>query len=174
PIRSICQVTPVKLSTTSYAILGQLVPRPMTTYELTKRMGRTLHFFWPRAESRIYDEAKRLVELGLAEAQKGFTGRRPRTTYSITPAGQEALAAWLAGEAPRWFSLESEGILRLTYAYLGTRDDLVAALEGMKRDAEEMLRVGKAIGEEYLAGTGTYQEQVHVRALVFDFLAQFG
>jgi hypothetical protein len=34
--------------------------------------------------------------------------------------------------------------------------------------------VGKQIGEEYLAGKGTYQEQVHIRALVFDFLAQFG
>src|SRR5205085_10729924 len=81
---------------------------------------------------------------------------------------------WMASEAPRWFSLESEGILRLTYAYLGTRDDLIATLEGMRRDAEEMLRVGKAIGEEYLAGTGTYQDQWHIRAPVFAFLAQFG
>src|SRR2546421_12518117 len=81
----------------------------MTTYELTKRMRRTLHFFWPRAESRIYDEAKRLVELGLADADRSFTGRRPRTTYSITPAGQGALGGGLGEPGPPRVSPRSGG-----------------------------------------------------------------
>jgi PadR family transcriptional regulator AphA len=164
----------VKLTTTSYAILGQLAPRPATTYELTKRMRRNLHYFWPRAESRIYDEAKRLVQLGLAKTEKSFTGKRARTTYSITPKGRHALEAWLADPASRWFSLETEGLLRVFLGYLGTRDDLVAALEGMRAEAEEMLQVGKTVGEDYLAGRSEFQDQVHIRALVFDFIAEFG
>jgi PadR family transcriptional regulator, regulatory protein AphA len=164
----------VHLTTTSYAILGQLVPRPATTYELAKRMQRNLHYFWPRAESRIYDEAKRLVRGGLARAEKSYTGKRARTIYSITPAGREALAEWLAGPAPRWFALETEGLLRLFVGNLGSRDDLVAAVEGMRSEAEEMLRIGKVVAKDYLAGDSEFQEQVHIRALVFDFLAEFG
>lgn len=167
-------VSSMNLTTTSYAILGQLVPRPATTYELAKRMQRNLHYFWPRAESRIYDEAKRLVEGGLAQAEKSYTGKRARTIYSITPEGQEALADWLAGPASRWFALETEGLLRLFVAYLGRRDDVVAAVEGMRGEAVEMLRIGRGVAKEYLAGDSEFQDQVHIRALVFDFLAEFG
>jgi len=41
----------MRLSTTSYAILGLLDLRPWTAYELTKHMRRNLHYFFPRAES---------------------------------------------------------------------------------------------------------------------------
>jgi DNA-binding PadR family transcriptional regulator len=164
----------VNLTATSYAILGQLAPRPATTYELTKRMQRNLRYFWPRAESRIYDEAKRLVRAGLATAEKSYTGKRARTTYAITEEGRRSLARWLGDPASRWFSLETEGILRLFLGAHGTREDVVAALEGMRDEATEMLRVGKRVGEEYLAGESEFEDQVHVRALVFDFIAEFG
>jgi PadR family transcriptional regulator, regulatory protein AphA len=42
-----------------------------SAYELTKAMRRNLRFFWPRAEARIYAEAKRLAEAGLASATRG-------------------------------------------------------------------------------------------------------
>jgi DNA-binding PadR family transcriptional regulator len=67
------------LSTTSHAILGQLAWGEATTYELVKAMVRNMRFMWPRAESRIYEEAKRLVDAGLAEAHEGSTGRRRAT-----------------------------------------------------------------------------------------------
>ena len=80
------------LTTTTYAILGQLAWGEATTYELVKAMGRNLRFVWPRAESRIYAEAKRLVDAGLVSARKERTGRRPRTVYAITDEGRAALA----------------------------------------------------------------------------------
>jgi hypothetical protein len=36
---------------------------------MTKQMRRNLRYFWPRAESNLYAEAKRLVDEGLAEAR---------------------------------------------------------------------------------------------------------
>jgi hypothetical protein len=44
----------------------------------------------------------------------------------------------------------------------------------MRAEAIELLTVGRAVGEEYVAGRAEFQEQVHVRALVFDFLAELG
>lgn len=164
----------MNLTTTSYAILGQLALGEASTYELAKRMGRNMNYFWPRAESRIYHEAKRLVEQGLAHARQSYVGKRRRTTYSITPAGNRELESWLASPSGRWFSLETEGLLRLFLADLGSKEDVVAALEGMRDEAVEMLRVGRSVGDEYLEERSPYQDIVHLRALVFDFLAQFG
>lgn len=163
-----------QLTTTSYAILGQLALGEASTYELAKRMGRNMRYFWPRAESRIYHEAKRLVDLGLADAQTSFVGKRRRTTYAISDAGRDALRSWLATPAASWFSLEAEGLLRLFLADLGTKEDIVAALEGMRDEAIAMLRIGRTVGEEYVAGRSPFQDIVDIRALVFDFLAEVG
>ena len=57
-----------ELTTTSYAILGLLAVRPWSTYELAAQMRRNLHYFWPRAESNVYAEPKRLVAGGFARA----------------------------------------------------------------------------------------------------------
>jgi PadR family transcriptional regulator AphA len=163
-----------RLTTTSYAMLGQLALGEASTYELAKRMGRGMRYFWPRAESRIYDEAKRLVELGLAGAAATYVGKRRRTTYSITPAGLLELRRWLGSAPSRAFSLETEALLRLFLADLGTKEDLVTAIEAMRDEAVEMLRVGREVGVEFLEGRSPSQDIVHIRALVFDFLAQFG
>ena len=83
------------LTTTGYAMLGLLATRPWSTYELTKQMRRSLHHVWPRAESNVYAEAKRLVAAGLVTTETRRTGKRARTIYTITPAGLAALRRWL-------------------------------------------------------------------------------
>src|SRR3954468_9180631 len=108
-----------QLTTTSYAILGLLTLRSWTTYELAKQMGRTVHYFWPRAESRLYAEPQHLVALGFAAAVKSFVGKRARTTYSITPAGRVALRDWLATTSSPPL-LECESLVRVIYADQGT------------------------------------------------------
>src|SRR5688572_20716249 len=81
------------LTTTSYAILGLLALKPWTTYELAQQMQRALGQFWPRAESKLYEEPKKLVAHGFARSSSEMVGKRPRTVYSITPKGRRALAA---------------------------------------------------------------------------------
>ena len=75
------------LTTTSYAILGLLTIKPWSTYELAKQMQRD-RFVWPRAESNLYAEPKKLIAHGFASAHSEPRGKRRRTVYSITPGGQ--------------------------------------------------------------------------------------
>ena len=84
------------MTTTSYALLGLLALQPWTTYELAQQVRRSLSWFWPRTERKLYDEPKRLVAEGYATAREEFTGRRKRTVYEITPEGRAALRATLA------------------------------------------------------------------------------
>jgi DNA-binding PadR family transcriptional regulator len=162
---------PRRTGTTAHAILGLLALQPeWSTWELTRQLRRNMRFFWPRAESQIYEEAKRLVEKGLARAARSFTGKRPRTTYRITAAGRRALARWLA-TPPRPTALECEPLLRVFLADFATLEQRDAALAQIRADADAILDVGRVVGAEYLAGTAPFQDQVHVRALVFDFLS---
>ena len=125
-------------TTTSYALLGLLAIRPWTTYELAKQVRRSLNWFWPRAERKLYDEPKGLVEHGLATAERESTGNRPRTIYSITDAGRSALRDWLdLPSAPP--STEFEGMVKVFFADAGDLTQLLANLERMETEATARL-----------------------------------
>src|SRR5579875_14552 len=164
-------VKPVnEISATAAALLGQLAWREQSTYELAKAMSRNLHFFWPRAESHSYREIKRLVDHGLATAHSGSTGRRPRTTYRITSAGETALRRWLAAP-PGGISLENEPLLRIFLgSHARTITELLSALDAAEAHALQILATAERIASEYLEGHHEYQEQVHLRAFIFDYL----
>jgi len=160
-----------RTATTANAILGLLaLRREWSTWELTKQLRRNMRFFWPRAESQIYEEAKGLVGKGLARDRQSFTGKRGRTSYAITAAGRKQLKRWLA-TPPKPTTLECEPLLRVFLGTLGTDAALRAALAQVRADGSAVLDVGRVVGLEYLAGTAPFQDQVVVRALVFDFLS---
>ncbi|HEX7267837.1 MAG TPA: PadR family transcriptional regulator, partial [Streptosporangiaceae bacterium] len=87
--------SPAGLTTTSHAVLAQLAVRPWSTYELAQQRVRYFRYVWPRAESAIYREVKRLAAMGLVAAKREYVGKRPRTVYSITDAGRQVLREWL-------------------------------------------------------------------------------
>lgn len=163
-----------ELPITSYALLGQLALRPWSVYEMTQNVGRTLHWFWPRAESVLYAEVKRLTKLGLAKgtAKPGARGR-DKTVYSLTAAGRRALKAWLATE-PNGTALHSEPFLRIHLSPWGTKEDLLRALEAEREHAEALIRVCITVGTEFAEGRHQFQDQVHIRAVLFDVLWSSG
>src|SRR5713101_3501371 len=111
-----------RTATTANALLGLLALRPeWSTWDLTQQLRRNMRFFWPRAESQIYEEAKSLVARGWARDRRSYTGDRPRTSYAITAGGRRALAGWLS-TPPKATSLECEPLLRVFLADFGSRE----------------------------------------------------
>lgn len=157
-----------RLTTTSYAVLAQVAVRPWSAYELAEQRVRYFRYVWPRAESAIYREVKRLSEMGLLEGRKEYTGRRSRTIYTITGAGEAALREWL-GTPVSPFSMDFEAMLRLFVAPLGTKDDIVGTLKQVRTDVQEMLRFAGEVKQEFLDGINVTQDQVYIRALAVDF-----
>ena len=160
------------LSTTSYSILGYLAVRPWSAYELTKQMGRTFHHFWPRAESGIYREVKRLVDGGLAAAQSESVGRRVRTRYEITSLGQQRLRAWL-GEPRSDGFLETEGLVRVLFADHGTKQTLQQTLAAMNDDARARGELLVQLARAYAAGKGDFPPRSHINLLIARFIIDF-
>jgi PadR family transcriptional regulator, regulatory protein AphA len=161
-----------ELTTTSYAILGLLALRDHTTYELAKQMQRTVGYIWPRAERKLYDEPKRLVAAGYAEAVKDLVGRRRRTTYSITPAGREALARWL-GTEPAPPALEFEGMLRVLFADQGDIGQLRRSVQAVADQAAERRAHFADMAAGILDTGGEYPHRAHVNALGMRFMTAY-
>lgn len=160
------------LTTTSYSVLALLALQPWTTYQLAKQMERSLGFIWPRAVSRLYEEPKKLVAAGLATSRPEATGRRRSTVYTITPAGRDALAGWLAepGSGP---VLECEALVKIAYADQGTRDGLLANLTALIDDTSAKLHFGDMIARQYLDGRGPFQERLPLSGLMWRFLWEY-
>lgn len=158
-----------ELTTTSYAILGMLAIQPWSTYALTRQMQRSLRHVWPRAESNVYAEPRRLVEAGLATAIVEQTGKRERTVYTITPAGRAALRNWLAhGSGASRF--ESEALLKVLFAGEGSREDLLRNVTVMRDEARETLAFCDVLAADYLEGTSPFQERAHLNVLIFRWI----
>lgn len=160
------------LTTTSYTLLAQLALRPWSAYELAVQQERQFRFFWPRAARALYAELRRLDTLGLAAAETTFVGRRRRTVYSLTDAGQAALRDWLDTPISP-LALEFEGLLRILSAPLGGTAELLSNLERIRADVAEMTAYNDRVIAEYAQGRAPLQDQAHVRTLVVDFLTQF-
>lgn len=151
-------------TTTSYALLGLLALRPWTTYELTKQVQRSLGWFWPRTERKLYDEPKKLVAAGWATASEQRTGKRPRTVYAITAAGRRALRSWL-GEPAAPPAVEFEGMVKVFFADAGTIDQLRATIDQVERDAHERLAVLRMMIDESRTGPYEFADRLPVNAL---------
>jgi DNA-binding PadR family transcriptional regulator len=160
------------LTPTSYAILGLLAVRPWTTYELAQQMHRALGRFWPRAQSKLYEEPKKLVALGLARASSEVVGKRPRTVYTITPAGRRALAKWVptSGAGP---VLEFEQLIKVFFAEHGNKEDLLATLDGVRDWSTQVLGASAGVPQAYLDGNGPFPERLPWLVLVGQFLVDF-
>jgi DNA-binding PadR family transcriptional regulator len=156
-----------ELTTTSYALLGLLAARSggWSAYELAQQMSRSLRFVWPRAERNLYDDVKLLADRGLAHTREEPVGRRPRTVYSITPAGRKALRSWL-GEPSAPLTLESEALVRVFFGEQGELDDLLSAIRAIRKEAEDTeLRVAelvRTLGED----GGPFPDRLHVIGLM--------
>jgi PadR family transcriptional regulator, regulatory protein AphA len=160
------------LTTTSFALLGLLAVQPWSTYELARQMDRTLRRFWPRARSKVYEEPRKLVAHGLAESRTEQVGRRPRTVYTITPAGRRALAGWLAepGAGP---VVESEQLVKIWLAEHGTRADVLATLAAASAWAREQNAENLEVARAYVAGEGPFPARAPQNLLVGAFLTDF-
>jgi len=146
--------------------------KPWTTYELAQQMRRALGQFWPRAESKLYEEPKKLVAHGLARASSEMVGKRPRTVYSITPKGRRALEAWVPtpGAGP---VLEFEQLIKVFFAEHGTKDDLLNTIAGVRAWSDQWFIESEGIPQGYVEGTGPFPDRLPWLLLTGQFLTDF-
>ena len=160
------------LTTTSYSILGLLAIKPWTTHELVQQVDRSMRRIWPRAQSKLYEEPKKLVAHGLAKATDDPVGRRRRTRYTITAKGRRALAAWLRapGSGP---VLECEQLLKISFADSGSKADVLANLEAARQWVLDENEENLATARAYVDGRSEFPQRAALNQLAGRFLTDF-
>ena len=124
-----------ELTTTSYASLGLLNIKPWSAYELTQQAQRSLRYLWPKSESHLYAELKRLVRMGFARVTRRLPPARfvhVRCTESPPLAGAPSNAGWRASQHP---PTRVEAALRLFYAYATNKDAVLAAFDAHEKSS---------------------------------------
>jgi len=158
-----------KRSSSSMAVLALLGIDRWTPYELVQHMKRsTIHYIWPRAESKMYEELKRLAAAGYATAETDRDDPR-RMRYAISHAGRRVLNRWVAEPGCGVF-FESEGALKVLFAEYGTKDQLLATIKSMRADALAVLEVRARVFDEVVRDGPPYPDRIHQSVLVFDLV----
>src|SRR5919198_1562164 len=122
-----------ELSLFSYEILGLVGSRGAAPHDLLRMAQRGRILDWA-GESQYYVEPKRLAKLGSLEARKEPGRTRPRTVYTLTDKGLDALREY--ARTPVGFTpLKSDPLLRLLICDLVgervTRESLLTLREDL-------------------------------------------
>jgi len=127
-----------ELTLFSYEVMGLVGRDGAGPHDLLRMARRGRMLDWA-GESQYYVEPKRLARLGYLEPRTEPGRTRPRTVYSLTDKGLEALRAWAA--TPVTFTpLKSEALLRLLIADLVGAETTRAALATLRDDLDDLRR----------------------------------
>jgi PadR family transcriptional regulator AphA len=120
------ETDPLRLSTTSYVVLGMVAIRgPSTTYEIQRALNRTLGWFWGFTQTSLYNESSRLADLGLLSLEVEATGRH-RKLYTIAPEGLRLVRGWLRTAPDGPMEIRDLAQVKLFFSELTTPEDIVA------------------------------------------------
>jgi DNA-binding PadR family transcriptional regulator len=126
-----------ELSLFSYEVMGLVGRDGAGPHDLLRmaRRGRILDW---AGESQYYVEPKRLATLGYLEARKEPGRTRPRTVYTLTDQGLEALRDWARTPA-RFTPVKSELLVRLLLADLAGEDATRKSIVALRDEIGELI-----------------------------------
>jgi DNA-binding PadR family transcriptional regulator len=134
---------PIKLSPTSYLVLGMVRLGVSSGYAIKKVADQSTQSFWPISLALVYPELARLEAGGLLKRRSDPQGGRARSAYTITAKGETALGAWLRSAKVAPVQIRDEAMLKLFLADALDDEDrleLIRTLRERNREKKETLR----------------------------------
>jgi DNA-binding PadR family transcriptional regulator len=133
-----------ELTDLSYVVMNLIGRNGAGPHDLVQMARRGQRLYWAGAESKIYEQPKRLEKLGYLTSQKTPGKTRDRTHYRLTPKGVRALQDWLAlpSHFPR---IQSEAAIRVQASDLA--DDPSIILESLKPLREDIAQLSATLDE---------------------------
>jgi len=80
---------------TEYILLGFLMERNMTGYDMKQYMSKSTSYFMDASFGSIYPALKRLTQKGLIEGRESAQGGKLKKTYFIRESGKTEFLKWL-------------------------------------------------------------------------------
>lgn len=83
-----------------YVILGLLLLRSQTLYELNGAFKRGVSLFYSASYGSLQTTLKKLLAKGLIDFAEEIGNGRRKKVYAVLPEGREAFFAWMSAETP--------------------------------------------------------------------------
>lgn len=136
--------TAIKLTPTSYLVLGMVRLGISSGYRIKKAADRSTQNFWPTSLATVYPELGRLEAAGLLKRRNDPQGGRARSVYTITEEGERALLTWLRSTKVAPVQIRDEAMLRLFLADALEPEDQLGLVRRLRqrnhRKADELQR----------------------------------
>jgi PadR family transcriptional regulator, regulatory protein AphA len=150
------------INKTRYAILGVLLERPTSGYEIKSLMGRSTVYFWRESDSTIYPMLKVLTKEGKVFPETLYVGKKRKVVFSITEAGREEFKAWFesptGSETPR-----NEFLLKLFF--VTDRKEMIRLFQERLEKAEKIYEEYKKIEERLEGIADSPRKAIRLKAL---------
>jgi DNA-binding PadR family transcriptional regulator len=138
-----------------FAVLGFLLLKPMTGYELKAMMDMTIGHFNRASYGGIYPSLKKLARGGYVSMAQSVAGGKIRKTYRPLPAGKKAFRGWLK-TPPEITRGPGPLLTKIFFLGLGEREDARAFAGGGRRAAHERVEWLKRVKVEFRDKAGPY------------------
>jgi DNA-binding PadR family transcriptional regulator len=128
----------MKETKSKYAVLGMLSIRPMSGYDIKKRIEGSISNFWSESYGQIYPILKRLVSEHLVtKTVERQSGKPDRHVYALTERGRKELQRWLTeGIVPK--VERNELLLKL---FFGEEATVTVSIEHVEKYKELQLQL---------------------------------
>jgi DNA-binding PadR family transcriptional regulator len=134
-------------------LLALLAKEPAHGYDLKNQLEHIFGQAYPAPNvGQIYVTLQRLERDGLVRSQDVVQAARPnKRVYELTPAGRDALAAWVEApsDGPR---IRDEFFMKLALGPMSGAGDRMSLINGQRRHYLELMRGLSALAEDI--GTG--------------------
>jgi DNA-binding PadR family transcriptional regulator len=128
-----------------------LANRSCSGYDLAKQFDGSVGFFWHATHQQIYRELTKLEESGWVDLEvMRQDGKPDRKCYSLNPAGQEHLRAWIV-QPTNLEPAKEELLVKLFVGHLVPSAELVQLLQQQRSLHQENLATYEAIAQQFFA-----------------------
>jgi DNA-binding PadR family transcriptional regulator len=158
----VCFMCGVKLENTGqYLILGMLSNKPMTGYDIHKRV-KTRMSFWDISYGQIYPTLRRLEEEGSLKKIVEINEDSPnRKVYSITDKGTKNLQKWLMKPAkPEKMKIET--LLKVGFGEQIPKSTVISHIEESKARNVSALKIALSYEKELKANSNKSERDFFV------------
>jgi len=135
--------------TLGFIILGLLMDKSMTGYDLKTFFKNSVNFFWSAELSQIYRELSKLEKQGYVSSKTEYQEGRPnKKLYNVTAEGQAVFLKWLMEFPTNLVPISrNEFLVRIFFSSKLSNDELIHQLRRYILQQEEDERVCRLIEE---------------------------
>lgn len=138
-----------KINKTKYAILGMLMEKPRSGYDIIHMMTESTSHFWQESDASIYPMLKKLESDGMVKSRSEFVGKRERNIIEITNSGKQEFLEWMTIPAEPG-TIRDEFLLKLFFGANVSKDTMLKQLNEKLDKLQETKKRFRQIESEIL------------------------